>query len=1177
VADVSIGNITASLTLNAQQFQQGMQQALATLQQFQAAAQRQGGGSAQLTLNTTQFQQGMAAALQSLQQFQAAMQQQAGGAAPQAFTRTAQAVQALTQQLTLLNQQAVAQTAALGQLAAGLGRLENALQSLGTAARAGTGHVQNFGSAWQNMLQIAGGIGIATSIQGLTRVLMDFAEETVKVGVRMENLRASFGALAGSVPAGQQNFQRLFETAQRMGVAFEPLAQGFRQLTAAATQAKVPLADQFRLLEAVTNEGRRTGASSDQVGRAITALAQMASKGKVSMEELRQQLGEAMPTALAALALGMGRSIEEVEKMIAAGLRAPQAFQALIRGWEEMQRGSGAMAETSGQAFAKLGNAWLHLQDTIMQSGLNTYLVTVAKNLQNAVEWADKFMGGKPGPATVGGTGPVLGPAQPELGVPAIQQTERIALEARLKELQRPLIGGVSPQLQAEIDRTKEELALLDQRIRKTADTAIEEQKVQAATAKTTADLGLQRDHWIAIADKMAEIRKAREELRKEAAVAPEVFGRPGGNPEERARFLAEERQRITPLQESLGTLLAKPPAGMVIGPEILGQAKELGVEFENISKQKRVLEDTLQLAGRRRDTLAQEVQSLEQITVKRQAELIAIKDGQQAAEEFTRTETTRLAQARLAAEARLVGMRPDERIQAQIADYEKRLAGLRQQASQLGAEVEQQRVQAMRPQMEAELARIQTLMGRAGQPLAEQAAADAQQRVLQLRPGIEKMLREIGQHPGLQDLREQLQTALAGLGDAAGEQAKIAYDKVNTHLLNQVAGIGDQVGQIGRQIAEGSLTPLEAALLRVNQHFEGMTNQLMRFQRDLAEKAVGATPEAQVAIAARQQAIEQYLASMNAAREQALAMVRLQEQLVDLEREKARSARDYETLQRQRQSLERLQYQPAGPFGIGRQPTPEERQERALLTTDEARAQYDAQYQQIVRQERLNYTAQVFEQFAGSVGSAWTNALTSIANGTATVSEAFRQMAQSIIQSMAQIAAQEAFRGIMRLGVGLITGSLTGAVTPAASGTGMGPDVSGTGGMYGDTSWMAAAFGGGGGGGGGGGFGGFQHGGVVRRPTMAMIGENPANNPEFIFNRHQMDRMMSSAMSRGPSAGGQAAGVTIINVATEGQAEQERLKREGLGYSVVINHVLKELSSGESSKINRAMRNLSR
>mgnify|MGYP003693849155 CR=1 FL=1 len=76
------------------------------------------------------------------------------------------------------------------------------------------------------MLGVAGGIGLATSISGIVSALKEFAQASVETATRLESLRNSLSSLAGSVPAGQQQFQRLFETAQQLGVAFEPLAVG---------------------------------------------------------------------------------------------------------------------------------------------------------------------------------------------------------------------------------------------------------------------------------------------------------------------------------------------------------------------------------------------------------------------------------------------------------------------------------------------------------------------------------------------------------------------------------------------------------------------------------------------------------------------------------------------------------------------------------------------------------------------------------------------------------------------------------------------------------------------------------------------------------------------------------------------------------------------------------------
>ena len=78
------------------------------------------------------------------------------------------------------------------------------------------------------------------------------------------------------------------------------------------------------------------------------------------------------------------------------------------------------------------------------------------------------------------------------------------------------------------------------------------------------------------------------------------------------------------------------------------------------------------------------------------------------------------------------------------------------------------------------------------------------------------------------------------------------------------------------------------------------------------------------------------------------------------------------------------------------------------------------------------NYAVGLYEDLAQGVGSAWTSALTSIADGTRTVGEAFREMGRAMLQTMAQIAAQEAFRGLLRLGIGLLTGGLA----PRVAGT---------------------------------------------------------------------------------------------------------------------------------------------
>lgn len=70
---------------------------------------------------------------------------------------------------------------------------------------------------------------------------------------------------------------------------------------------------------ALTNSLAKFGATEDLAHRASIAIQQMAGKGVVSMEELRQQLGEAVPNAIQMMAASMGMSVAELTKIVSKG------------------------------------------------------------------------------------------------------------------------------------------------------------------------------------------------------------------------------------------------------------------------------------------------------------------------------------------------------------------------------------------------------------------------------------------------------------------------------------------------------------------------------------------------------------------------------------------------------------------------------------------------------------------------------------------------------------------------------------------------------------------------------------------------------------------------------------------------------------------------------------------
>ena len=203
--------------------------------------------------------------------------------------------------------------------------------------------------------------------------------------------------------------------------------------------------------------------------------------------------------------------------------------------------------------------------------------------------------------------------------------------------------------------------------------------------------------------------------------------------------------------------------------------------------------------------------------------------------------------------------------------------------------------------------------------------------------------------------------------------------------------------------------------------------------------------------------------------------------------------------------------------------------------------------------QERLTQATEIWRDVSFGIGSAWSQALQSVADGTKTVSEAFRAMGQSILQTFADIAAQQATQAFFKLGLTVLTGALTGGV-----GAGVGAEPAGAIGAGINPILFA------------------QHGaGPINQPTNVLVGEG-RTNPEWILNNQQLQSVMTSAVRSGASAGGQQQ-VSIHNYPNKAAAEQGAAQQRGQGHQAIVNAVLDNLSTGEASSINRALRSLQR
>lgn len=189
-----------------------------------------------------------------------------------------------------------------------------------------------------SMGQIAAGNVIADGIGYLINKVKELGLGFITTIADAEKLRRALNAIYKDSNLTAQQMEFLRSTAVGAGVAVGDLSAPFIKFAAATKSANIPLAETNALFAAVTRASGTLGLSGEQVGGMLEALSQMASKGVVSMEELRQQLGDRLPGALSLVAKGLGLTEAQLIKLVESGqLAARDLFPALTKSLQEMQ------------------------------------------------------------------------------------------------------------------------------------------------------------------------------------------------------------------------------------------------------------------------------------------------------------------------------------------------------------------------------------------------------------------------------------------------------------------------------------------------------------------------------------------------------------------------------------------------------------------------------------------------------------------------------------------------------------------------------------------------------------------------------------------------------------------------------------------------------------------------
>ncbi|EIX9503004.1 tape measure protein [Klebsiella pneumoniae] len=245
------------------------------------------------------------------------------------------------------------------------------------APHRGGGRENGVFSGLRGNIFLLGEIGDAA--RTVTDILFGWQKPIVEAAAEMQRMRVMLRGLnkdkVNPGEAAAQDMQYIVNMAKNAPFAMQALTDSFVKFRSAG------LDPTDGSLKALVDSVARFGGDSELLKRAAVAVQQMSGKGVVSMEELRQQLGEAVPNAMKAMADAAGITMGELTKAVSSGtVEAKQALSLMFVGLRaENENAAKDMMQTYTGALAQLQTSFTLFADRVGQAG---YLDSLTKGMK---------------------------------------------------------------------------------------------------------------------------------------------------------------------------------------------------------------------------------------------------------------------------------------------------------------------------------------------------------------------------------------------------------------------------------------------------------------------------------------------------------------------------------------------------------------------------------------------------------------------------------------------------------------------------------------------------------------------------------------------------------------------------------------------------------------------------
>ena len=223
----------------------------------------------------------------------------------------------------------------------------------------------------------------------------------VKTGMAFEVFEKQLYAVTGTAKLASAELDYLTDVADRNAVKLTTSIKPYVRLKESMSRLGLEAGTTRDLFEGVSNAAATFGLSADEVNGILFAFSQVASKGTVQAEELKNQIGERIPGAFALAAEAVGKTTAELQKMLETGQLTSKEFLPVFANLMKQEFGSNlerktdtlaASATRAGNAFDLLGKAIFELSaDTLGEfisiKGIIDTVGDAARSTAEALNW----------------------------------------------------------------------------------------------------------------------------------------------------------------------------------------------------------------------------------------------------------------------------------------------------------------------------------------------------------------------------------------------------------------------------------------------------------------------------------------------------------------------------------------------------------------------------------------------------------------------------------------------------------------------------------------------------------------------------------------------------------------------------------------------------------------------